>query len=142
MDLGHAREIDGAENVDVVDHYWLFSFRGCGFGYPRVAQKQMGGFFQTASGIEQNIFARNVDVHAEIVIHFQVIDHFVAKMVDVDNYVSNSKRAKTRERNFQESASVDFHQSFGAVVSKRTKARAEPSGQDHRLHGVGLSSSR
>ena len=39
----------------------------------RIAQEKTSRLFQAAAGIEQDLFAGDFDVHAEIVVRFQIL---------------------------------------------------------------------
>ena len=93
VELQHAAEIDVADYVDVVKQEGLihlvgFRFSGsarAGITAGGIFQKEPGGFFQAAAGVEQDIFAGDFDAHAEIVVGFQIGDDHVGEVVDVDD---------------------------------------------------------
>ncbi len=39
-----------------------------------ILEKEIGGFFQAAAGVEQDFLARNFNAHAEVIVRFQIID--------------------------------------------------------------------
>ncbi len=93
-------KIDGADDVDVVkDKRLVF------LGVAALAQKPRG-FFQAAAGVEQNIFARKLNVHAKIAGGFYMVDDHVCVVMDVDDDIMNAKIAQARERDFQQRSSV------------------------------------
>ena len=64
--LHHAPQIDRADDIDIVQNERLFA--------SRTLKKKMRGLFQAAAGIEQDLFARDFNPHAEIVVRLQIID--------------------------------------------------------------------
>ncbi len=54
VELEHAGEIDGAEDVDVVEEEGLVVVI-------RIFEEEPGGFFEAAAGVEQDLFAGNFD---------------------------------------------------------------------------------
>jgi len=134
VELEHAVKVDVAEDVDVVEEEGLRVASG-EWRVASIFQEKPGGFFQAAAGVEQKIlFAGNFDVHAEIVAGFQVVDDRVREVMDVDDDFVDTKRAKARERDFEQRAAIDFDQGFGTPVGERAQARAEAGGEDHCLH--------
>ena len=107
-----------------------------GGGLTRILEEEPGGFFEAASGVEQEIvFAGNFNAHAEIVVSIEIVDNHVREMVHVDDDFVDAKGAKASERDFEECAARDFDEGFGARVGERAQARAEASGEDHGFHG-------
>ena len=100
----------------------------------RTFDEEMRGFFQTASGIEQDILTRDFNAHAEVVVCFQILHDHVGEVMDVDDHFANSEIAQARERDLQQRAAVDFDQRFGAIVGERPQARAQAGGENHRFH--------
>jgi len=129
VELEHRVEVDGADDVDVVDNEWFWHRVACTF------KEKPGGFFEAAAGVEQKvIFAGNFDAHAKVVVRLKVVkDHF-GKVVDVDDDFADAESAKARESNFKERAAVDFDEGFGQSVGERAQARAKTSGEDHGFH--------
>ncbi len=64
-------------------------------GWPESSRKNQPGLFQSAAGVEQNIFARDFNSHAEIVIGFQILHNHVGKVMHVDDHFANPKAAQT-----------------------------------------------
>src|SRR6266446_6117641 len=61
VELEHAGEVDVADDVDVVEEERLIETGG-------IFEEEPGGFFQAAAGVEENVFARDFDAHAEVVV--------------------------------------------------------------------------
>jgi hypothetical protein len=123
----HARKIDGAEDINVVDDEGLSrAFAGL--------QEKPGGFLEAAAGVEQNLLARDFNAHAEVLVGMEVIDDFVGEMMDVENDFANAEDAQAAEGELKESTAGDGDQRFGAVIGERTQARAQAGGENHRLH--------
>src|SRR5579859_7883208 len=59
----------------------------------------------------------------------------------VDDHIADPKVAKAGECDFQHSAPADFNQCFRAIVSERTKPRAQAGSQHHGLHWPAFSNS-
>ena len=100
----------------------------------RILEEEIGGLFQPAAGVEQHLFARDLDAHAEVVVRLQIFDDHVGKVMHIDDHFANSKGAQAREGDLQQRAPGDFHQRFGTIVGERTQARAQAGGQNHRFH--------
>src|SRR4029077_14170335 len=71
----------------------------------------------------------------------QAVNHHVRIVMHVDNHVTDPKFAQAGKRNFKQSTSANFNQSFRAVISERTQPRAQASSQHHGLHWPIFSSS-
>ena len=85
--------------------------------------RKTGGLFQTAAGVQQNVFARNFDVHRKIVVGFQILDDLISKVMNVDYRFLHAKQIQSVERDFQQRAAGDFYQGFWLVVGQRPEAR-------------------
>jgi hypothetical protein len=57
-------------------------------------------------------------VHSEIALRFQVFDHHVGEVVNVDDDVDYPERSQPFERDFQKSASRDFYERFRTAVGQ------------------------
>ena len=91
-------------------------------------------FFQTTAGVQQRFFTGNLDTHIDIPIGFQVIDHHVRKVVNIDDDFPDSK---ARSRSIVISNSVrpaTSTSAFGRVLVKAAIARSQTGGQNHGLH--------
>jgi hypothetical protein len=101
VELQHASEIYGAENVDVVEYegfVYLLGTRAI-----RIFEEEPGGFFEPATGVEQEIvFAGNFNAHAEIVAGLEVVDDHVREVMDVDDDFGDAELAKARESDFEQ----------------------------------------
>src|ERR1700719_884188 len=135
MKLRHPPEVDGADHVHIVQNEWRFEVTW-------IFKEETGGLLQAAPRIEQYFFARNLDTHAEAFIFSKVFDNHIGEVMDVNDHVANVKRTQARQRNFQHRATAYIHQSFGAIVCERPKARTEAGGQNHSFHLFRFSSSR
>ena len=123
----HARKIDGAEHIDVVDDEGLLrAFAGL--------QEKPSGFFEAATGVEQDLLAGNFNAHAEVAVGLEVIDDFVCEVMDIENDFADAEGTQTAEGELKESTAADSDQRFGAVIGERTQARPQASGENHRLH--------
>ena len=58
--LHHAPKIDRADHIDIVQNEWLFRMSG-------ILEKKPAGLFQAAAGVEQDVLARDLNSHAEVV---------------------------------------------------------------------------
>ena len=54
-------------------------------------QKEIRGLFQSAAGVEQNIFARDFDPHPEIVVGLQIVDNHVGKVMHIDDHFAECR---------------------------------------------------
>src|SRR6266404_2181239 len=88
--LHHPAKIDRADHIDVVQDEWFV--RGAG-----ISQKEIRRFFQAAASVEQFLFARDFNPHAEVVIGLQEFQNHVRKVMDVNEYVADSKRQQSGE---------------------------------------------
>jgi len=127
VELEHAEEIDGADDVDVVEEEGFIEARG-------VFEEKPGGFFQATASVEQEFFAGNFDTHAEVFVGFQVVNDHVGEVVDVDDDFSDAEGAQAREGDFEEGATGEFNEGFGAIVGERAEAGAEAGGENHAFH--------
>ena len=127
MELKHAGEVDGAEDVDIVEEEGLVQTGG-------VFEEKPGGFFEAAAGVEQDFLAGDFEAHAEVFVGHQVVEDLVGKMVDVDDDFGDAKGAQADEGNFEQSATGDFDEGFRARVGKGAEAGAEAGGEDHGFH--------
>ncbi len=109
MELQHAAEIDGADDVDIVEEERLLETRG-------IFEEEPGGFFEAAAGVEQDFLAGDFDAHAEIVVGFQVVGDQVGEVMDVDDYFGDSEGAQAGEGDLQQRAAGQFDQGLGAIV--------------------------
>ena len=117
MKPDHPFEVDGAEHIHVVHEEGLVG-----------TSKEVRSMFQTSSGVEKNLFVRNGDVHAEILMIAQILCDHIGEVVRVDNYFADPKGAKARHGKFQQGAGPNFDQRLGAIVGERPKASAQPGG--------------
>ncbi len=144
VELEHAAEVDGADDVDVVKderlskrvasgEWRVASYNRC--GTHGVFEEEPGGFFQAAAGVEQEIvFARDFNAHAEVVFGFQVVGDLVRKVMDIDDDFVDAKGTQAREGDFEQRTTGDFDEGLGAGVGERAQARSEAGGKDHGLH--------
>ena len=123
----HARKIDGAEDIDVVDDERLLrAFAGF--------QEKPGGFLEATAGIEQDLLAGDFNTHAEVAIGLEVIEDFVGEVMDIENDFADAEGTQAAEGELKESTAGDGDQRFGAFIGERTQARAQACGENHRLH--------
>jgi len=139
MGLFHAREIDGADHVDVVEEDGGV---GIGIGVGIVFEEEVSGVLEASAGVEQIFLVRDVDLHAEVVAGGEVSGELVCEVMGVDDDVVNAEFAEASESDFEQGAAVEFDEGLGAVVGERTEAGAKSGGKDHGFHEVGFSSSR
>jgi hypothetical protein len=125
--LDHAREIDGADNVDVVEKEGFVEAS-------RVFEEKPGGFFEAAAGVEEDFFARDLDAHVEIIFGFEVVKELIGEMVDVEDEFGDALGAEAGDGDFEEGAAGEFDESFGARIGERAEAGSETGGQDHGFH--------
>src|SRR5271157_2164964 len=93
----HAPEIDGAEDIDVVQNKGFLQT-------PAGPKKEMRGLLQAAAGVKQLLLARDFNAHAEVIVGLQVIDDHLRVVMRVDNRLVYAKGAQTQERNLQQRA--------------------------------------
>jgi hypothetical protein len=122
VELEHLGEVDGAEDVDVMEEeglveiFWVF-------------EEEPGGFFEAAAGVEEEVvFAGDFDAEVEIVFGVEVIDDLGGQVVDIDDDFGDAEGAEAGEGDFEEGTAVDFDQGFGARVGEGAKAGAEACG--------------
>ena len=60
-------QIDRADHVDIMQKKRLVEM-------PESSRKNQRGLLQPAAGIEQNLFARDLDPHPEVIVRFQIIE--------------------------------------------------------------------
>ncbi len=128
VELEHGADVDGADDVDVVEEEGLVEILW-------IFEEEPGGFFQAAAGVEEDFFAGDFNAHAEIFVRFEIVDDLVGEVVDVDDDFGDAEGAETRESDFEESAAGEFDEGFGAIVRERAEARAEAGAKDHGFHG-------
>ena len=111
VELEHRGEVDGAEDVDVVEEegfveiFWIF-------------EEEPRGFFQAAAGVEQEVvFAGDFDAEVEIIFGVQVVDNLAGQVVDVNDDFGDAEGAEAGESDFEQGATVDFDQGFRERVS-------------------------
>ncbi len=111
VELEHGAEVDGADDVDVVEEegfveiFWIF-------------EEEPGGFFEAAAGVEEDFFTGNFDAHAEILAGFQVVGDLIGEVVDVDDDLGDAEGAEAGEGDFEEGAAGEFDEGFGASVGQ------------------------
>ena len=127
MELHHAPEINGADDVDIVQKERFVQTGG-------IAQKKVTGFFQSATGVEQQLFQGQLDVHPKIAVGLQVLDDHPGKVMHIDHDVANPEVAQARERDFQKRSPGDLHQGLGAIAGQGMEARAQSGRQNHGFH--------
>src|SRR5579863_8298354 len=76
-----------------------------------VFQKKPGSLFQAATSVQQHILAGYFNPHSKTLASFQIVDHHVREVVDINDSFGHAERLQTRERNFQQRSTSDFHQS-------------------------------
>ena len=89
VELEHAGEVDGADNVDVVEEEGFVLLSGVGAG--GIFEEEPSGFFEAAAGVQQNVFAGDFDAHAKVLVGFQVVDDQISKVVNVDDDFGNAE---------------------------------------------------
>src|SRR5881628_866599 len=94
----------------------------------------MRGPLDAAAGVEQYLFLGDLNVHAKILMHTQVIGNHICEVMCVDDDFANPEVAEPHKSQFKHCSATDFNQSLGTIVSERTKSRAQAGSQDHRLH--------
>ena len=72
-------------------------------------QKEPGGFFQPAAGVEQFVLARDRDLHSEIVMTSQILHHHVGEVVDIENDLSDAEAAQPGQGKFKQRFPRDFY---------------------------------
>src|SRR5205085_4235881 len=87
-------------------------------------------------------FARDFNMHAEVVVGLQKIQDHTSKMMHIDDHLADSGGPQARECNLQQRASVHFHQGLGTIIGKGPQARAQSGGQNHGFHLPSFSSPR
>src|SRR6267154_511308 len=127
VELEHGADVDGADDVDVVEEEGLVEILW-------IFEEEPGGFFQAAAGVEEDFFAGDFNAHAEIFVRFEIVDDLVGEVVDVDDDFGDAEGTETRESDFEEGTASDFDEGFGASVRERAEARAEAGGEDHGFH--------
>src|SRR5437879_4347053 len=88
--LHHPSQINRADDVDVVQNEW-----------PRLITKEISGLLQATAGVEQNLFARDFDAHAEIIVLLQILQNHVGKVMRIDDHFDDSKSPQAEESDFQ-----------------------------------------
>src|SRR4030095_15422186 len=83
--LDHKAKINRAEYVHVVQEKRLVFAQ-------RSFSKKPGSFLYTAAGIQQHFFTGDFNTHSEIVFRFQILNHHVREMVDVDDHLTHTER--------------------------------------------------
>src|SRR5579864_6758541 len=123
MKFHHAREINRADDIDVVQKEGFFQA-------DRLLDKKISGLFQAAAGIEQDLLAGDRNIHLKILVAFQVVDDHSGEMMRVDNYVSYPSAAQPGERDLQQSAAGDFYQGLRPILGKWAQARTQTRGKN------------
>jgi len=144
VELEHTAEIDGADDVDVVEEEGFVELLGITaagiatlrIGASGIFQEKPGGFFQAAAGVQQNVFAGDFDAHAEVFVRFQVVGDEIGEVMDVDDHFGDAEGAQAGKGDFEEGAAGDFDERLGASVGERAKASAEAGGKNHGFHCV------
>ena len=88
VELEHLGEVDGAEDVDVVEEEgFVETFR--------IFEEEPGGFFQAAAGVQKEVvFAGDFDAQVEIIFGVQVVDNLAGQMVDVNDEFGDAEVAE------------------------------------------------
>src|SRR5260370_5145689 len=116
VEFENAGEYDVADDVDVVEEKGLIETTG-------IFEEKPGGFFQAAASVQQNVFAGNLDAHAEAFMGLQVVDDHVSEMMDVDNDFVDAEGAQAGNGNFGKGVAGEVKKSFWASVSELAEAR-------------------
>jgi len=125
--LQHLREVDGADDVDVVEEEGFVETA-------RVFEEKPGGLFEAAAGVEEDVFAGDFDAKPEIIFGVEIVEDLVGEMVDVEDEFGDALGAEAGDGDFEEGAAGEFDECFGAGVGERAEAGAEAGGEDHGFH--------
>jgi hypothetical protein len=104
----HRVEVDVAENVDIVEKERLVGRTGAG--------EEVRGLFQTASGVEKDIFTRDLDVHPEVVMQSEIFGNLVGEVMGVDDDIDDAAGFEASQRKFEQRVARQFNEGLGAVV--------------------------
>src|SRR5207247_2152541 len=102
MELDHAPEIDGADDIDVVQNERLSQAI-------RILEKEPTGSFQASACIEQDLLAGNFDAHAEVIVRPQIIENHAGQVMHIDDHFADSEGSQAGERDLQQGAAGDVH---------------------------------
>src|SRR6185295_14867475 len=86
------------------------------------------------------LFARYLDVHSKIICRFQILDHGIGKVMNIDDYVVNAEFTQARKRDFQECSAGNFDKRLGTIIGERPQTRTKARGQYHGFHFPRVSS--
>ena len=89
---------------------------------------------EAAAGVEQDLFAGDFDVHAEVLVGAEIFDDHVGEVMGIDDDFVNAEGAQAGERDLEQCAAGDLNQRLGTIVGERAQTRAQAGGQNHRLH--------
>src|SRR5262245_8976253 len=131
MILRHAVEIDGTDHI-----YVMQQERFC------VVAEKPARLLQSSTGIEQRLFAGNLNVHPKVVVCFQVLNNHVREVMDIDDHSIDTACAQTLKSDLQQRAACDFHQCLRTAVGEWPEARSKTCSQHHRFHFPRLSRAR
>ena len=87
MKLHHAAKINGADHVHIVQNE--------GVSRPfESSRKKCAAFFRPPPVSSKDLFARDFNPHAEVIIRLQILDNHVSEVMHVDNHVAHVKSAQ------------------------------------------------
>jgi hypothetical protein len=87
-----------------------------------------------AAGVEQDLFVRDLDLHAEIVLRTQILGDQIREVMSIDDDFVNAEVAEAHECELKHGSAGNFNQCLGAIVGEGTESRAQAGGQYHRPH--------
>ena len=123
--LHHLREVEVAQNVDIVDEY----------GRRLVEERQ--GLLDAATRLEQSFaLVADADVEAEVAVGIEVVDNLLCKMMHVDHDALESGILQFHDDMMKQRLSSDGYQCLWHRVGKGFQAGSQPCRKDHcLLHG-------
>jgi hypothetical protein len=104
--LDHALQVDGAENIYVMEDERIIES-------VRVVEKKPGGFFKAPASIEQNVLARQLDAHAKILIRFEIFGNHFGEVMNVDNHLVDSALPQAFQRELEQRAARHLNHCLG-----------------------------
>jgi hypothetical protein len=111
VELEHLAKIDGADDINVVEEKGFFEISW-------IFEEEPGGFFEAASGVEEDFFMGYFDAHAEVFVGFQVVNDLVGEVVDIDDDFGDAEGAEAGQGDFEEGAAGEFDEGFGTSVGQ------------------------
>ncbi len=88
----------------------------------------------TPAGVEQRLFVAVADTHVEVAAVAQRGFYLIAKMMQIDHQLGNSRGVQPVQLMHDQGFAMDLEQGFRRVIRQRAEPFASSGGQNHSFH--------